>query len=340
MEKSIENRCYLARTKRHFADRGLIAIGWSDVDFTQYANAKEIVEAIGNKYTIGRRTNQIRRFVNMRQGDIIVIPLPLSVAIGFVTDDNLIYSPEDKAKDRANQRCINFLKNSSGKLALIPRKSFTNAFQRRLRAPGIIVNDISEFKGQLDKVINDLESDRSFSWSDRARQEIENLEEEFKLMLLKNIKNGKTNLQAGGVGLEHLVKELLKAEGYEADVLSKRAFSSFADADVKASKSDRFTQTNLLIQVKHHQGITGHWGIRQLEEINNQSKIDYSDHQLVLVTSASVSESLLEEANKLDITVIDGKGLVDWIFDCIEELPEMTKTKLGICEVPRTVEYL
>ncbi|MBF6649977.1 restriction endonuclease [Methylobacter sp. BlB1] len=340
MEKLTENRCYLIRTKRHFVDRGLVAIGWSNIDFTQYSNSKEIVEAISNKYMIGRRANQIRRFVNMKQGDTIVIPLSMAVAIGSVKDDNLIYSPEDKAKDRANQRRINFFKNSNGELALIPRKSFATAFQSRLRAPGIIVNDISEFKGQLDKIINDLESSKSFSWSNRARQEIEKLEEEFKSMLLKNIRNGKTNLQAGGIGLEHLVKELLKVEGYEADVLSKRAFSSFADADVKASKSDRFTQTNLLIQVKHHQGTTGHWGIWQLKEIKNQSKIDYSDHQLVLVTSASVSEKLREDANELDITVIDGKGLVDWIFDCLEELPEMTKIKLGICEVPRTIEYL
>jgi restriction system protein len=340
MEKSTQSRCYLVRTKRHFADKGFVAVGWSKVDFTQYANAKEIVDAISNIYSIGRRANQVHRFVGMKQGDIVVIPLPRTVAIGFVADDNLLYSPENKVKDCSNQRRINFFKDSSGKLAVIPRKSFTEAFQRRIRVQGMTVNDITEFKTQLDKAINDLKLGRSFSWSDKASEEIEKLESEFKSILLKNIKDGNTNLQTGGSGLEHLVKELLKAEGYEADVLSKRAFPSFADADVKASKSDRFGQTDLLVQVKHHQGTTGNWGIQQLKEIKNQSQIDYAGYQLVLVTSASVSKDLKEKADEEGITVVDGKGLVDWIFDCLDELADMTKVKLGICEVPRITTYL
>lgn len=332
-----ESRCYLVRTEREFVNKELVAIGWSWVNFTEHEDANKIISKMGNH--IGKAGNQIRRFVGMKQGDIVVVPLHKSVAIGIATD-KILYSETDKSKDRANQRIVNFLKEEKGKPAIILRTSFDEAFQRRLKVPGMTVNSLVEFKEQIEKAISDLHAGKIFSWSDRADEEIKKLEDYFKKVLLKNIQNGKTNLQTGGVGLEHLVKDLLIVEGYTAKVMSKRAFASFADADVIASKSDKFSETKLLVQVKHHHGTTGSWGVEQLKAIKTESqKKDYSDYQLVLVTSGLVGESLRKDAENNNISVIDGNELVDWISDSLGDLPETTKIKLGICEVPQIATF-
>jgi restriction system protein len=64
-------------------------------------------------------------------------------------------------------------------------------------------------------------------------------------------------------------------------VIDKRAFTSFADADVHGTKSDLFTSRTLLIQVKHHQGTSGEWGIEQLEELKRLTKPEDPDFNLV-----------------------------------------------------------
>lgn len=325
-----ESRCYLVRTEYPFVKENRVAIGWSHIDFTQYKNANEIISVIGQH--IGRWGNQIRRFVGMRQGDVVVVPLYKSVAIGIATDE-VFYSTENKSNDRSNQRGVKFLEDGNGKPLIIPRTLFDGAFQSRLKNR-ITVSNITEFKAQLEEHIRDLNLGKILSTNEKANEKIKKLEDDFKQTLLKNIRNGKTKLQAGGVGLENLVKELLQIHGYEADVLSKRAFSSFADADVIASKSDGFVETKLLVQVKHHYGETGKWGIQQLEEIKNQDKGDYSDYQLMLITSAAVSEDLRIYADERDISIIDGDELVNLIFDSINKLSDETKIKLGICEIP------
>lgn len=37
------------------------------------------------------------------------------------------------------------------------------------------------------------------------------------------------------------------------------------------------------------------------------------------------------------ITVIDGGGLVDWIYQQIDRLSPETKNSLGVCEVPTVI---
>ncbi len=137
--------------------------------------------------------------------------------------------------------------------------------------------------------------------------------------------------------MEYLVRELLEAEGYDAQVLAKTHFGSFADADVKASRSDRCTVVKLFVQVKHHQGFSNEHGIHQLEEIRKAHAGEYDDHEHIFVTSASVSDELRKTAEKSQVTVIAGPELVDWISDHIGNLSKETKLALGIYEVPAVI---
>ena len=336
MIPSNNKRCYLVRTLPELVNLSIVGIGWSEVNLSAITDVENAIKQIENGYGKGRWSNQIRRFCAIQDGDFIVAPLPYSVAIGKATG-GIFYNQSFYNHDRVNQRRVEFPLNQLGEVARIPRSSFSEAFQRRLRVMGMTVNDLSEFQHEIIDAYDALSAGKDYSWNLVISERIEEASKSFKDQLLANIQNGKTNLLTGGVGLEFLVKELLEIEGYQADVMSKRAFPSFADADIKASRADPCSTVNLLVQVKHHHGFTNQHGLSQLEEIRKSELIEWNDHKLVFCTSASVSENFRERADKKTITVIDGGGLVDWIYQHIDRLSPESKNCLGICEVPTVI---
>lgn len=320
---------YLVRTIQELVEKNIIGIGWVNYHFNEIKSATEVINLVNKDHGIGRRGNQIRRFYEVKENDIIVAPLPHCIAIGRAAG-GLLYDEAYYSHDRANQRKVNFLKDNTGTLATIPRSSFSEAFQRRLRVKGMTVNDMGEFADEIREAILSIENGKNHSWINQLDAETENHRDIFKKRLLKNIQSGKTNLITGGTGLENLVKELLEIEGYKACVLSKQHFGSYADADVKATRSDRCSLIKLLVQVKHHQGYTNEHGIRQLQEIQNAHSGEYDDYQRVLVTSASVSSEIIKVADDSNIMILDGEDLVDWISEHIAKLSEKTKKSLSI----------
>lgn len=330
---------YLVRTIPELVEKGIVGIGWVDFKFCEISDAEKAINLMIEDWgpdAVGRRSNQIRRFFAITEGDVIVAPVPYAVAIGKATN-GMFYDPAYFEADRANQRRVAFPRDALGNVIYIPRTDFSEAFQRRLRVQGMTVNDLEEFDVEIQKHLVKLESGVKYSWNDEIHDERRRHLADFKTKLLANIQSGKTNLQTGGIGLQNLVHELLTAEGYDAQVLSTRHFASFADADVQASRSDRCTVVKLLVQVKHHQGFSNEHGIRQLEEIRRAHAGEYDDHEHVLVTSASVSDELRKTAEKSQVTVIAGPELADWISDYIGKLSKETKLALGIYEVPAVI---
>lgn len=333
MNSNPEPNCYLVRTIPELVEKGIVGIGWSDFNFSEITDAEEAIRQINDDYGVGRYGNQIRRFFSICDGDLIVATLPYAVAIGKATggifSDSSYYE-----KDRTNQRAVDYPTDKEGKLITIPRSSFSEAFQRRLRVQGMVVNNLNEFADEIQEAFTSISVGTNHNWGNQLHTEIGRQKEAFTSKLLANIQSGKTNLQTGGIGLEHLVCELLTSEGYTARVLSKHHFGSFADADIQASRTDRCALVNLLVQVKHHQGYTNAHGIRQLQEIQRAHQGEYDDHQRVLVTSASVSEEVLKTAEEAGVTVIGGLQLAEWISENIDKLSKETKITLGIYEVP------
>ena len=319
---------YMVRTHEDFVERDLVGYGWSQVDFTQYEDADAVIAAVrGQGYPVGRRANQIRRFFDMQPGDVVLAPLPRSFALGIVAEDSLTYSPKDVTRDRANLRHVNFIKGEGGRALRFQRDAFKGALQSRIRLR-MAVSDLSEFRAELEKA---LEAKEAYSWQAELDDELQKREISFKEMLLTKIQNGETYLQAGGSGLEKLVCELLTVEGYQAEVQSKRTYEGFADADIKASKTDRFSNTELLVQVKHHRGATSTWGRDQLLEIK-RLHAEHADSTLVLVTSGTIDD--WQASGDEDVGVIDGEALVEWIVASLGRLEEKTRLSLGIGLVP------
>jgi len=321
-----------------YFDKGVVAIGWGDINFSKYNDADSLIEKMESMdpNLSGKRKTQIRRFIEIKKGDRILVPWWDYVCLA-VAEGNIIYDKTRIDDEQSNQQVVKYLKNEDGHIC-IPRKELKEGLQRRLRVPGQFVSDLEEFEEDLNNIFNSAIGNKTiYTWNDQYIDHHGKKMDEFKTKLLTNIREGKTKLQAGGVGLEDVVRELLEKDGYNAIKLSKRLFPEDADADILATKSDRFIETNLLVQVKHHRGYSDDWGIDQLLKIKKLLPEDYKDHSLVFVTSADVEKGILKKAENNGISIIDGKKLIDWIIDDLDKISEETKKMLGIIFIPQTL---
>lgn len=322
---------------KEFFENKVIAVGWSDVDFTKTAG-NELKAKIKEVYytskpwhppLVGKKLNEVHRFNGINNGDYIIIPYWNSIRLAIATDKH-IYNKLACHLDLANQIRVNYLLKENG-FKTIPRKYLSEGLQRRLRVRGSTVSDLNEFKEEINQIFDK----ENYSWTSAHEEKENEMIKLLKKQLLQNIQKGTTNLTTGGIGLEHLVKELFECENYEAKVLAKTTFPEYGDADVLAEKWDKFHEKKILIQVKHHSGYTDSWGLEQLKAIQKIST--YAEHKFILVTSAKISIEVKNEANRFDIITVDGEELTDWIFDNLDNLNIRTKRTLGISSVPQVL---
>lgn len=328
MSSEGNRRYFMVRSEVSNVRQDRVAVGWSQVDFSKCDSGQELLRNIRAHYGALRSARQAERFFEMREGDVVVSPLSGSIAIGVVSSPECLFDPTGSPA-RPNVRRVHF-RRQEGQLFRIPRSKLKNALQSRLRAPGLIVSELKNFASELEEL---LQKDPDFSFRNRAEERNSELAETFKSELLERIQSGQTHLKGGGLGLEQLVRQLLEAQSYQASSLGTRGFDGKADADIEAVKVDSFSTTRLLVQVKHHQGETGRWGIEQLDKIRADSR--YDDCDMVLVSSGSFSEATTAYADERSIALIDGWRLVEIILENASALPTDTLHALGISSVPQ-----
>ena len=73
--------------------------------------------------------------------------------------------------------------------------------------------------------------------------------------------------------------------------------------------------------------------MEQLKKI--QTDIVYADYKFVLITSALIGDEIKKNATSFDVTTMDGKELIDWAFEHLDELSIETKIGLGLSLVPQ-----
>lgn len=269
-----------------------------------------------------------------KKGDYIVVPYHQYIILAEAVGEQ-IYKPEVINLNLANQQKVQYLYDRDNKLVKIPRASLPENMQRKLRVLGSIVTDFSEFKNEIDTIF----ASGKFSYKNIHESQKEQKITDFKKTLLNNIRNGHTNLKAGGRGLEELVSELLEIEGYKTKILGKSTFSGIADVDIEAEKIDQFFgEQKLFVQVKHHQGESSDWGLEQLKAAKNILDKDNKDFQLVFITTAGISDDVIEKAYENNIVCIDGQKLVDWVYDNLTSISEPTKEALHIIFVPQIID--
>ncbi len=322
-----------------FFGNSVVALGWSDIDFSKFADAESVAAEVEAKHlsdqkyaptSVGKWLAQVRRFKNIRSGDRILVPYYESVCLATATGAETYDPRVAKSLDLANQKAVQYTLTEDGKPLSIPRSQLSEGLQRRLSVRGSMVADLFEFKEEIEPLFGAEHID----WRARLQLSEADATKKFKSQLLQRMKAGKTNLRAGGLGLERLVKRLLELDGYKAEILAKQTFRSFGDADVQASRADRFSESKLLVQVKHHSGKSDTTAAKQLQEILNQYPAEYADFNLAVVTTAEASEELKTICAENNIVVMDGDDVVDWIFEALPNLEAEWKMKLGIISVP------
>lgn len=321
-----------------FFENSIVAVGWSEIDFTEYPKdkTKELLDAVYECYyssgdrqpqVIGRQLNQVSRFHNIKNGDYILVPFYNSIRLA-IAEDEIIYSDDAYDNDLSNQRKVRYI-YLDNQYKTISRDFLTEALQRRLRVRGSTILDLFEFKDEIEKLF----SEGGYIWTLEFEENEKQLKSALKDKLLNKITKGKTHLKTGGIGLEYLVQELFQCEDYKAEVLPKGSFQ-FGDADIYAVKADKFQETKILVQVKHHSGYTNDWGVQQLNEIKNKEK-EYNDYKFVLITSAEISVEVQKLAENLDIITINGNDLIEWIIENIDHISAETRVRLGISAIPQ-----
>ncbi|OUY07776.1 restriction endonuclease [Acinetobacter populi] len=317
-------------------NKGYIGYGRARVNFSTYQSVTDIVQAINEKYEngIGRNTNNISRFFNLQKGDVVVVPLSKAITIGIVEGEKSF--DLNLAKDKAcNLIAVNFFRTVDGHILRIPRKDLSQGLESRLKSRTTISN-LNIYKDEIHRIIDSIESQGAYKQDTYLLEQIAESEINFKNNLLSAITSGKTWLSAGGNGLEHLVKELLEAEGYNAKIQAKNQSSDIADVDIVAQKIDRFSESYLEVQVKHHHHISGKHGLEQL--IAYETHDSENEHLKLFITTANLSESNKEYATANNIRYMTGDELVDWIYDQLPKLSFKTKQLLGIIEIPTVVK--
>lgn len=326
------------RIIEHLIEKEVVAIGWSKLDFTKFRENDNLYEAlieahrgdengIPSPSSLGRKHAQIRRFCRIKRGDYILVPNGGQILLGIAAGEQF-HCSEDEILGISNQHRVEFIRNKDNSLKSIPRTKLTEGLQRRLRVPGSFVLDLLEFRSEIEKIFDLNYQGYEHEYNRRVERHLA----EFRNSLLNQL--SKSYIKAGGRGLEELICELLKADGFDdASILSKNRYNEIADADLVATKTDTFLGVQkYLFQVKQHQGTTDETGVKQLIAARD-SKIDDAQH-FVLITTASLTPSARELAEEQEIIYLEGQELADWIYRKCHLLSYETKAKLGISVEP------
>lgn len=321
----------MVRSPISIVEKDFIGHGRAKVDFSEYENISQVIDEINKLYPegIGRKKNSVKRFFNLKKGDIVLVPIPNAITLGVVNGKKYFDSNEIKNK-ACNLISVNFFRTNEGRIVRIPRKSLTQGLESRLRLRQSNA-DLTEFKDEIVRIIESIKINGAYKQETHILERVAEEEDKFKHDLLVSITSGTTWLSAGGNGLEKLIKELLIIEGYTANIQSKRQTSDISDIDILARRIDRFSESNLMIQVKHHSNISSSHGLTQLIAFNDFEDVDY---QKWFITTANVSEETLELALQNNIKVMIGSEFVDWLYQHIDDLSKVTKQQLGIIEIP------
>lgn len=321
----------MVRSPESLIKENKIGYGWKQINFANHVNADSLIKEIIQKNgSIGRMTNQVKNYFNLKQDDIVIVPLGKRIAIATVVGEKF-FDPLFTGGHGANQISVEFFKKDN-KVILIPRAALKQNLESRLKLRTTI-GDLSRFSDEIEHLIQNLNNYGHFEVNNSFQVKADFYEQEFKKELLEAICKGHTRLKAGGRGLEELVKELLEIEGYsQVDILDKKNGEGIADVDIQATSENNPFLKDIIIQIKHHNGETSKHAINQL--ITYETEATSNAYKWVITTGHISDESKLY-AEENQINIMEGEQFVDWIYTNLDKLKRTTKESLGIVDVPK-----
>jgi len=335
----MNRKYYLIRSPNALVKNNLLGYGWKDINFSKFKEdeVSVLLGEIENKYgSYGRKKNQIKRFFNLKGNDVVVVPMNNSIAIGVVVG-NKSYS--DIPKNGCNRVSVNFMhddpKNGIRKIST-RTNILTNSLLSRLRVRQSNVS-LNEFSDEIEALINMGSSINKLS--SVLENKLSAAEESFKGKLLINLRSGKNlRIKGGGDGFESLICDLLKIEGYSAEILSKKSNKGAGDIDITATKDEFFGGvTELVIQAKHHKGVSSIKALNQVVTAIKNGEVVTNAIPMVISTG-KFDKATTEEAENNKVILMNGEGFVEWLHRNISKLSPETQLQLGISQVPTLIE--
>lgn len=254
--------------------------------------------------SLGNMAGSFSQFVTrMEIGDRVVVPSSGAFDVVEVASD-AYYDSSKENEDTAWRRDVKWLTSRS-----VERRWASYPLQRRLKAQQTAL-DISDLAFAIEEAF--------------SRKSPVVLTDEYTealsaplVSLILNRVNDET--------LEQLVANLVRASGAQARVAPKTDRRA-GDVDVTATyefHSGMFFKIGY--QVKHHQGTSDDWGIRQL--IDRMESDPSLDKGCFVTLAADVNQPAQELAAANDILILKERDLTDWILEVGTKAFDMSEVK-------------
>lgn len=310
-------------TRKLFED-DYISIGYSDLnrvennyDYVSYYNGfgdkkSEILHNdIINIYGKWGHNYKIERFLNLEIGDIVIVPDYKCFYITRVTEKPIsFYKIKNKYTDKENIDIgvvckIEKIKNNSGEVKAGREKFAKGDLKGKLRSFG----GYYELKKEnIEEIIKNFKEDKIIKIEEELKAKTKNI-------ILKTIVE---NLNSSNI--ERFIKKLMEKTGAVCEIPPKNDKSKTENriGDVDITCVYEKIKHIIYIQVKYHNGFTGDWGIKQLEDYNDNSVAEDYSTSYWLITTGEISDetrkAAMENKNKT-IRLIDGLELAEMIME-------------------------
>jgi len=146
----------LVRSPKELIEKGQIGYGW-EVDFSKYDNANSLIEDIDKKCGIGRKRKQVERYFNLKENDIVIVPLSGAIVIAEVIGEKSFQLNPD-IKFSENRVTVEYLSDKEGGVYYIPRKSLSTELQSRLKLR-MSVASLNDFSEEIEKHVESLKKE-------------------------------------------------------------------------------------------------------------------------------------------------------------------------------------
>lgn len=306
-------------------EHNILSIGWCDFSEDEFAAQvkREGIAAINRVMGTPRnRWNLYRIICEMRQGDIVVVPLWDTFSIYEITSNKVLtnesidkslfvdwngqpatlkegyfYNADNNAVD------LGFYREVKPIALKIPRYEFADAqlsMRMKIRQTNAKINDISD---SVERAIKSFHSKSPIN----IKNEI--IEVTAPLLLEK------INSLATDIKLEEIVDCYMKSIGARVETPSKNESpTEDGDAD-KVAYFDNI-KVAIMVQVKKHQDITNDWAVQQIEAFKkNHDYGDYDTHMWVISTCDKFSEEASKMAEENGVRLINGLDFCRMLLD-------------------------
>ena len=332
-------------------ERNLLSIGWADFAASEYwppdsqdlSRIPENVEGYyeGEGWDIPRTRFGLQRFLQMKQGDRVVVPTWGAFHVYEVTDNKCLVAPDIEKE-------LQSLKSLSGKCAFIeddylkeangeenttttvdlgffrrveevqreiPRAGYADAAltsRMKVRQANVEITDLSN---NIEEAINAFKAKRPINLREIVLKECA---KSVRKTILEKLTPGK---------FERLIKLFFEHQGADAIIPPKNEKDKQGDADVIATFE--LLKFIVYVQAKHHDGETDDWAVEQIEsyrdnKIGAMTGDEYSRTAWVISTAESFSEDCENLAKRENVRLIDGIKFAELLLDAgIERLDHL-----------------